>query len=353
MNKICWVSAGLALLLVGCGGGAPYVGTWQCLNDPDLSLEIKRFEEYFVVKVRDGDLRSEREGTFDNEIFSVGTNIVGRPMALDLNDDEITCTNPPNFCHCDGAYKKVESPSPDGIVVATKQEGQAADQTALDQDLIPDDRILLDRDPIVFSLDNGGTVRSYHDARNDLNEKRRFDWYKLKYYYVPQFSLTKLDSGSFAEVRQNDNDVHVFFRIKPRTIDRFELMDNFHQYENPAILTQFVLPLSYEQITVAMPGTSHSNSVVVADSGSDLKSGSIDLSLFVTSEPANDIAAKLQLGNEIATAINNGSVLPSVSIEIIQKLSVQNGTSITIDNGSKETLASQQKVGKIEFDITH
>ena len=96
-----------AAVLVGCGGGSPYVGTWQCPTDDKLSLEITRFEEYFVVLNKDPDGEFKKDGTFANEMFSVGHNDGGQPMELQLNGDEITCTNPPNFCHCDSPYKKV------------------------------------------------------------------------------------------------------------------------------------------------------------------------------------------------------------------------------------------------------
>ena len=313
-----------ALLLSGCGGGAPYVGLWQCSTDPGQSLEIKRFEEYYVITAKEGDRQFRRDGTFANDIFSVGENNVGQAMALELDGDEITCSKPPNFCHCDSPYKKVESLTTVSNTAINQENTQSVKQVVPDPEPDTAERTILDRDPLTFEMRNGGTVRVFHDADNGENEKRVSDWAKLKYYYLPQFTLAKLTSGSFAEVRHLDDEVSVFFRITARNMDMFELMENIHKSVNPRILAHLVSLLSIERLTVQLPESPQATPVVVPSSELDLKGGSHDISLSVMSDAVNDTAAKLKTGNEIATAINSGSVLLTASFEILQKINAEN-----------------------------
>ncbi len=324
LKKTCGCLVLFALLLSGCGGGAPYVGVWQCSTDPSQSLEIKRFEDYYIITARDGDRQFRRDGSFDNDIFSVGENNVGQAMALELDGDEITCTKPPNFCRCDSPYKKVESLTTVSNAAINQENTQPVEQAVPDPEPDTAERIILDRDPLIFDMRNGGTVRVFHDADNGENEKRVSDWAKLKYYYMPQLTLTKLASGSFAEVRHLDDEVSVFLRITARKIDMFELMENIHMSVNPRILAHLVSLLSIERLTVQLPGSPQATPVVVPSSELDLKGGSHDISLSVVSDSENDIAAKLKTGNEIAAAINSGSVLPTASFELLQKINAEN-----------------------------
>jgi hypothetical protein len=314
-----------SVLLLGCGGGAPYVGIWQCADNPDLSIQIDRFEEYFVITTRDGDKQGKREGTFADEIFSVGNNIVGQPMAFALDGDEITCTNPPNFCKCNSGYKKVDALAPRSSTTKSPADNAPVDAAVIVPDPFSDGQTILDRDPLVFEMLNG-TVHVFHHATNSENEKRVFDWAKLEFYYMPQLALTKLAGESVAEVRQVNDEVHVFFRINARPIGEFELMENIHKAVNPRILSHLVVPLTYDSLTVGMPGSSLTTPVVVASAEFDLDSGALEISLPVAGDAMDDMAAKLNSGNEIVQAINNGSALPVVSFEIMQRLSTENST---------------------------
>ena len=78
-----------AMGLASCGGGSSFVGFWECTNDPNISLEIARYENYYVIKARDADGEYKREGTFENEGLAVGSNNVGAAMALEFVNDEV------------------------------------------------------------------------------------------------------------------------------------------------------------------------------------------------------------------------------------------------------------------------
>lgn len=335
LKKILGCLVVFALVLSGCGGGAPYVGLWQCSTDPGQSLDIKRFEEYYVITATDGDRQFRRDGTFEDEIFSVGKNNVGQAMALELDGDEIACTKPPNFCHCDGPYQKVE------VLAAVSKPAKNPDDSQPAAEAVPDpapeatELTILDREPLIFDMQNGSTVRVFHDADNDENEKRVFDWAKLEYYYMPELALTKLANDSFAEVRQVEDEVSIFFRMSTRRIDMFEMMENVHKSVNPRILDHLVSLLAIERLTVEIPGSPEATPVVVPNSAFDLKGGSLDISLPVVSDPENDIAAKLKAGNEIATAINTGSVFPTASFEILQKISAENVSDVAQERVTK------------------
>jgi hypothetical protein len=213
---------------------------------------------------------------------------------------------------------------------ATHQENTRPPEQAV-SDPEPDnaERIILDREPLIFEMRNGGTVRVFHDADNGENEKRVSDWAKLKYYYLPQFTLAKLTSGSFAEVHHLDDDVSVFFRIAARNMDMFELMENVHKSVNPRILAHLVSLLSIEHLTVELPESPHAIPVIVPSTALDLKGGSHHISLSVMSDAVNDLDAKLKTGNEIATAINSGSVLPTASFQILQRINAENVSGVS------------------------
>ncbi|MFT4563013.1 MAG: hypothetical protein ACI9BW_002765 [Gammaproteobacteria bacterium] len=336
------------VVLNGCGGGAPYVGLWQCADDPTRSLEIRQFEDYFVVLARDGAKQLKRQGTFDNESLTVGANNVGAQMALELNGDEITCTKPPNFCHCGSSYKKVDSLIPIDVARTGQVDKPIAEPLPVEQSLPASERKVLEGDALILTLNNGGTVRIFDDTENEQNAKRASDWPKLTYHYIPELALTKLANGDFAEVKQIDDDVVVSFRISPRNIDPFELIENVHKAVNTKVRTDHLLPLSYESITVELPGSTLTKPVFVSDSEFDLKKASLDISLTVKPDPSSDVAAKLKNANKIGRAINDGSVLPIATIRFIQQFSAQN-----IIQASNESLAAKQKTTEIELEITH
>jgi len=116
---------------VGCGGGAPYVGLWQCGTDPDASLEVKQYEDYFIIVATGNGKQIRRDGRFENEEFSVGANNVGRPMTFELSEGQLTCSHPPNFCQCKDAYEKVNSLSSSNKPPEPKIAKPAETQTQL------------------------------------------------------------------------------------------------------------------------------------------------------------------------------------------------------------------------------
>ncbi|MDA0823167.1 MAG: hypothetical protein O3C28_12200 [Proteobacteria bacterium] len=348
MKKLSGCLLIFAVVLSGCGGGAPYVGLWQCASDPNRSLEIRQFEEYFIVTASEGSKQIKRQGTFENEMLSIGANNVGAQMALELNGEEITCTKPPNFCHCDGTYKKVDALMPVDNTSQQQVDKPIVEPPAVEQSPLTHERKILEGDPTILNLNNGGIVRVFNDAENEINEKRASDWPKLTYYYIPELALTKLANENFAEVKQIDDEVAVIFNIKPRNIDSFELIENVHKAVNTKIRTDHVLPLFYESLTLALPGSTSTTSVVVSNTEFDLTSDAIDISLTVKSDPNDDVAAQLKSANEIASAINNGSMLPIATIRFVQQFSAQN----MIDAASNP-LAVNHKTTEIELPIAH
>lgn len=327
-SKIFGCLGVFAVLLVGCGGGGPYAGLWQCADNPDLSIKISRYEEYFVITTRDGGKESKREGTFDNDVLSVGNNIIGKPMALALDGDEITCTNPPNFCRCTSSYAKVDALTHSSNTTSSQEDKQPVEVITFGPDPSTAEQVILDRDPTVFNMLNGGSVHIFHHVENAENEKRVFDGAKLKYYVMPQLALKKLANDSFTEVRQIDDEVSVFFQLTALNIDRFELMENVHKSISPRVLPHLVVPLSYASLTVEVPGSSPAAPVVVARPEFDLKNNPLDISLSIAAGPTIDLAAKLKSGREIAQAINNGSALPIASFEVIQRPSAENAEEV-------------------------
>ncbi|MFT4585607.1 MAG: hypothetical protein ACI8XZ_005380 [Gammaproteobacteria bacterium] len=348
MKKLSGCLLIFVVVLSGCGGGAPYVGLWQCANDPSRSLEIRQFEEYFIVIAREGAKQIKRQGTFENEVLTVGANNVGAQMALELNNEEITCTKPPNFCHCDSLYKNVDSLIPDDRASMRQVDKPIVERLPVEQSLIPSDRKVLEGDAFILKLNNGGTVRVFNDTANETNAKRASDWPKLAYHYIPELALTKLASNNFADVKKIEDEVVVLFRINPRNIDPFELIENVHKVVNTKIRTDHLLPLSYESMTVELPGSTSTTPVVVPNSEFDLKNGSLDISLTLKTDPNNDVAAKLKTANEIANAINNASVLPIATVRFIQHLSAQ-----SIVDDANDPRLTKQKTTKIELKITH
>ncbi len=327
-SKILVCLVMFAVLLVGCGGGGPYVGLWQCTDNPDLSLKISRFEEYFVITSTDGGKESKKEGTFANDVLSVGKNIVGKPMALALDNDGITCTNPPNFCRCTSTYAKVDALTPTSNTASSQEDEQAAEMISFGPDPSTAEQVIRERDPTVFNMVNGGSVHVFDHAENEENEKRVFDGAKLKYYVMPQLALKQLADNSFAEVRHIDDEVSVFFQLTALNIDNFELMENVHKSISPRVLTHMVLPLSYASLTIALPGSSPVAPVVVTRPEFDLKNSPLDISLSIAAGSTIDLAARLESGREIAQAINDGSTLPIASFEVIQRPSAENSEEV-------------------------
>ena len=308
----------ILLLLIGialgaCGGGTPYTGLWQCEDDATSSLEITRFEEYFIVTARAGDEEYKREASFENEVLAVGKNNVGAPMSLELTDAGITCTKPPNFCRCSGVYTKVDA-LPVGAQ-AVPDKPSAADTTSADSKPNWDTskQIIRDREAYVSELTNGGKVHVFDHASNEQNEVRIFDWAKLKYYYLPQLTLEKLESGKLAQVLEGDGDPTVSIRLALAKLDKFELMEDLHKAKNnPKIQTSHVVPLSYERLTLEVVSSASASSASTTISGADLQSATVDAALLLS---PNSTASEAK---EMAAAINNGVVIPQVTIEIEQ-----------------------------------
>lgn len=327
---ICLV---MASALVGCGGGAPYVGLWQCATDPGRSLEVKQYEDYFIIIANDHGKQNRRDGRFDNEEFSVGANNVGHPMTFELNEGQLTCTYPPNFCHCNGVYDKVNSLSstskPDVPQEIKPEETNSLLAASTDAPRISPGipsgtpgiakQVVLDREPLTLMLVNGGAVQLFDDVNNEDNEKRMFDWGKLTYYYLPNLVFTKLPNGQLAEVRDIDNEVYIFLQLAVQKIDKFELMERIDELINTKIIPELVLPLIYEQMTVAIPGSTVS-SVIVSGASIDAKTSVVDVSLRVQENAESGVSGRLKTGHEIVAAINDGSLLPSVTIEITQRV---------------------------------
>ena len=171
-----------------------------------------------------------------------------------------------------------------------------------------------------------------------------FDWSKLTYYYLPHLVLSKLANGDFAEVRQIDNEVFVFFKLAVQNIDKYELMERIDESINTKIVPELVLPLSYERLTVEMPQSMTGPMTApafVPSSDFDSKTGALDISCPVLSGSKIDIATKLKAGHEIATAINEDPSLPLVTIELIQHVATAD-----VSQGTHERVMKQWKIVK-------
>lgn len=321
--KIQLVCLVIASALVGCGGGAPYVGLWQCGTDPDASLEVKQYEDYFIIVATGNGKQIRRDGRFENEEFSVGANNVGRPMTFELSEGQLTCSHPPNFCQCKDAYDKVSSLSSSNKLPEPKIAKPAETQTQLAATPSIAKQVIRDREPLTLNLVNGGAVRLFDDVNNEDNERRMFDWGKLAYYYLPNLVLSKLPNDQFADAREIDNKVFVFLQLAVRKIDKFELMEGIDESINTKIIPELVLPLDYGQLTVEIPGASTS-SVVVSSAGFESKAAVIEIALPVLAASDSDLAEKLKAGQDIADSINNRSLLPLVSIEFTQGVRGEN-----------------------------
>ena len=92
---------------------------------------------------------------------------------------------------------------------------------------------VLERDPLMLDLTNGGIVRVFHGPKNEEYEIRMLDWPKMEYYYIPELALKKMTDGSFAEVRQVGDEVTIAMQIVPRNPDAFELFESIHRAVNP------------------------------------------------------------------------------------------------------------------------
>ena len=309
---------GLSVVLAGCGGGSPFAGFWQCIDDPTQSLEVAQFENYFIVTARGAAGEYKRNGTFEDSLLQVGANNVGQAMSLELVDGGLKCTNPPNFCHCESAFEQVAalSPVPASAVEREPQPGSSAEAVTA---FSTDEQILLDRDPTLAELDNGGALYVFDHAANDDNEERVFDWIKLVFYYLPQLELVALEDGGVSEVRQGGDDVSVSFRLQTRRIDRFELMDHLYESINAQIRPEHVRPLSYQNVTVELPGTT---AVQLADPDAAPGAGPWEISLPVGGA---DNSSKLAAANELVAAINAGEILPVASFEVEQARTASEG----------------------------
>ena len=301
-------------LLVACGGGAPYVGQWQCEADASSTLEIARFEEYFLVTARHGGDEIVREGIYENDAFAVGSNSVGQAMQFELTDGKLVCTKPPNFCRCDSAFRSVDGSTIESRPPARETEAPAQSPQATGSPPVPGIQLLRVQQPLPLQLDNGGTILLFDDYRNEDIEQRMFDWPKLTYYYLPQLKLLPWADGRYAEVREREGQTVVVFNLSLGKFDRFELMERVHASINQKILPDHVIPLDYERVFAGLssdtPGVSFGQVQLAFESG-----GQAEVAVSVEGQAG---PATLSIAEAIAGEINNGSALPRVAVEINQ-----------------------------------
>ncbi|MEM7541264.1 MAG: hypothetical protein AAF384_06700 [Pseudomonadota bacterium] len=252
----------LVFVLTGCGGGSPYTGYWLCDSDADRSLEIRRFEDYFAIISRSPDGEYRRDGAFEDEVFTAGANNVGAKMALELNEDTLSCTKPPNFCKCSSGYARVEALPEAHTRLAQKPAEATAEDSREELNPLEMEQLLVNREPLVVELNYGGTLRIFDDARNIANEKRRYDWPLLTYYYLPELTLVRHESGALAEVKIDGDTASIALRVKALPVDKFELMDIVHETFNTKIQERHVLPMGFEQLTI---GTADLEGVMAAE----------------------------------------------------------------------------------------
>ena len=212
-------------MLSACGGGSPYVGYWQCQADPTSGLEVARFENYYLITARQAGKDIVREGVFENKAFSVGANNVGQAMTIELRDEQLICTNPPNFCRCDSGFNRVEnlmsSQDPTRRQLTPLKEA-SSDYNNTARSKI---QILRAQEPLAFALANGGKVLLFDHYQNEDFEQRMFDWSKLTYFYLPQLVLIESPDGTYAKVQDHADDLAIKFSVALAKIDHFELME--------------------------------------------------------------------------------------------------------------------------------
>ena len=303
----------LFIAISGCGGGTQFLGVWECERDASKSLEIVRYEEYFLITARSAGVKVVREGIYANGVFSVGANSVGQPMGLEMVDGKIICTKPPNFCRCDVAFKSVEGLSIESTR-ANEALGKAKNKSP--RNLEPPAskaQVLRKREPIVLDLHNGGSLTLFDDYRNEDYEQRMFDWPKLTYYYLPELQIRERSEGITAELRRYDDQVFIVFDLALNKLDRYELMEKVHANINQKILSEHVVPLKFAKILVTLPG----NEAGAVSLDQKLLTGEIgtarEISFPIT---AHETSAAKAVAQAIVIAINEGSVLPRISFEI-------------------------------------
>ena len=299
--------------LVSCGGGTPYTGLWQCETDSTSSLEVSRFEDYFLITARHKNKEVVREGSYKDDAFQVGANNVGQSMVFELRDAKLTCTNPPNFCRCDGSFVQVDALTPYQVV--SDEVAQPSADKATSDYAVPDIQILRQREPLTLELANGGSVLLFDHYANEDIEQRMFDWPKLTYYYLPQLNLLELGEGARAEVHQQGNEVSVNLKLSLRKIDQFELMEKIYESINTKIQRSHVLPLHYEQLTVSLNADSQTVQKAFEGSSFSNEQDGTEISIPVTIGVQSE---QLQLAKRIVAAINDGSYTPEVTIVVDQ-----------------------------------
>ena len=310
----------IGIALTGCGGGSPYVGLWQCVDDSNNGIEITRYEDYFIITSKIAGKDSTREGTFNEGNFAVGANHLGQAMALEIDNEQLVCTQPPNFCQCNAGYQKVSS-------LATPSTSQASEKgkAKAETDSAQDERhnaaakfdrhqLIADSEGFTINLHNGGQIQVFDHFRNQEYGIRMFDWPKLSYYYLPALSLAPLDSGSLAEVRETDGSTRLYMRLTTTSVDQFELIEQFHENVNTKIQASRVTPLSYQGVKVALANDLLNALELRPEQLSDLENGSLDIALTATP------TADGQRIEEIVAAINHGERVPEINVELNQDI---------------------------------
>ncbi|MGR8949765.1 MAG: hypothetical protein ACU84Q_17115 [Gammaproteobacteria bacterium] len=310
----------LIMTLTGCGGGSPYVGLWQCEQDSTNGMEITRYENYFIVAKPSAGADFTREATFTDGSFAVGANHVGQQMALELVGDKLTCTNPPNFCQCDSGYKRVSSFASDLNSSTTKTEHSdeplPTKQVGDVQNHFDDQQIIADDEAFNIELKNGGVIQVFEHFQNEEYGKRVFDWPKLTYYYLPHVAFAELDNGGIAEVREDQGSSYIFMRLVTRRVDRFELIEKFHENVNTKILPERVVTPAYQQVLLTLPQSNVQPLALTPESLSLDTSGTIDLAFLINPDEQEGDGSGVRLAREIVAAINRGTERPEVTIEL-------------------------------------
>ncbi len=310
----------ICIALTGCGGGSPFVGLWQCVEDSNNGIEITRYEDYFIITRKIADKDFTREGTFSDGNFAVGANHLGQAMALEIVNEQLICTQPPNFCQCNAGYQKVsalatpssQQASENGNAKAETESLQDAPKTA--DSKFDHHQLIADSEGFSINLHNGGQIQVFDHFRNQEYGIRMFDWPKLSYYYLPALSLAPLDSGSLAEVRETDGSKRLHMRLTTTSVDQFELIEQFHENVNTKIQPSRVTPLSYQRVKVTLANGSLNPLELRPEQLSEFENGSLDIAFTVLP------TADSQMIQEIVAAINRGEHMPEITVEVNQNI---------------------------------
>ena len=338
-KRLLW----LGLVLSACGGGAPYIGMWQCAEDPNNGIEITRYEDYFIITRTIAGQDFTREGSFNDGSLAVGANHLGQAMALEIVNEKLICTHPPNFCQCNAGYEKASSLSAASAVresdtqIATTENEPAQGGLNTAESKFDRHQLIADSEGFKINLHNGGEIQVFDHFRNKEYGIRMFDWPKLSYYYLPALSLAPLDGGNFAELDNVDGSTRVLMRLKTKPVDRFELIEQFHENVNTKIQASNVTPLNYQGVKATLKDAPLNAVTLKPAQLSLLENGSLDIAFTAIRE------ADSRTLQDTVAAINRGERVPEVMVELRQEIK-----DLPQPDGVKQNVYIQWQLNKLD-----